>query len=78
MDFSEPMLYTWSSQNTAGHTKKLCTTGLVFVAQCTGNVSPCSPSQSLWILLITVSQIVGPLLYTTEEKPYYRRGLVAK
>ncbi|KAL1659379.1 major facilitator superfamily domain-containing protein [Schizophyllum commune] len=54
----QPMLYTWSSQNTAGHTKKLCTTGLVFVAQCTGN-------------------IVGPLLYTTEEKPYYRRGLVA-
>ncbi|PSS32120.1 hypothetical protein PHLCEN_2v2116 [Hermanssonia centrifuga] len=23
----QPMLYTWSSQNTAGHTKKLCTTG---------------------------------------------------
>ncbi|KAL0061392.1 hypothetical protein AAF712_011793 [Marasmius tenuissimus] len=54
----QPMLYSWSSQNTAGHTKKLCTTGLVFVAQCTGN-------------------IVGPLLYRTEDKPYYRRGLVA-
>ncbi|KAJ8496781.1 hypothetical protein ONZ45_g12308 [Pleurotus djamor] len=54
----QPMLYTWSAQNTAGHTKKLCTTGVVFVAQCTGN-------------------IVGPLLYTTEEKPYYHRGLIA-
>ncbi|KAK7441554.1 hypothetical protein VKT23_016547 [Stygiomarasmius scandens] len=54
----QPMLYTWSAQNTAGHTKKLCTTGMVFVAQCAGN-------------------IVGPLLYTTDEKPYYRRGLVA-
>ncbi|KAF9006033.1 major facilitator superfamily domain-containing protein [Cyathus striatus] len=53
-----PMLYTWSAQNTAGHTKKTCTTGVVFIAQCAGNV-------------------LGPLLYTTEEKPYYRRGLVA-
>lgn len=35
----QPMLYTWSSQNTAGHTKKLCTTGITFVAQCAGNVS---------------------------------------
>ncbi|THU99589.1 MFS general substrate transporter [Dendrothele bispora CBS 962.96] len=54
----QPMLYTWSAQNTAGHTKKLCTTGMVFVAQCAGN-------------------IVGPLLYRTDEKPYYRRGLIA-
>ncbi|ESK92567.1 allantoate permease [Moniliophthora roreri MCA 2997] len=54
----QPMLYSWSSQNTAGHTKKLCTTGVVFVAQCAGN-------------------IVGPLLYRTEDKPYYTEGLVA-
>ncbi|KAK7047851.1 hypothetical protein VNI00_006179 [Paramarasmius palmivorus] len=54
----QPMLYSWSSQNTAGHTKKLCTTGMVFVAQCAGN-------------------IVGPLLYRTEDKPYYTNGLVA-
>ncbi|KAJ8087519.1 hypothetical protein AAF712_006640 [Marasmius tenuissimus] len=54
----QPMLYSWSAQNTAGHTKKLCTTGIVFVAQCAGN-------------------IVGPLLYRTEDKPYYHRGLVA-
>ncbi|KAI0340252.1 MFS general substrate transporter [Trametopsis cervina] len=55
----QPMLYTWSSQNTAGHTKKLCTTAAIFVAQCVGN-------------------IVGPLLYTSEEAPEYRRGLIAK
>ncbi|KAL0579642.1 hypothetical protein V5O48_002338 [Marasmius crinis-equi] len=54
----QPMLYSWASQNTAGHTKKLCTTGLVFVAQCAGN-------------------IVGPLLYRTEDKPYYHPGLIA-
>lgn len=43
----QPMLYSWSSQNTAGHTKKLCTTGMIFVAQCAGNVgephSSCGP-----------------------------------
>ncbi|KAF5344336.1 hypothetical protein D9758_013240 [Tetrapyrgos nigripes] len=54
----QPMLYAWSAQNTAGHTKKLCTTGIVFVAQCAGNV-------------------VGPQLYTTDEKPYYHRGLIS-
>ncbi|KAF7315495.1 MFS general substrate transporter [Mycena indigotica] len=53
----QPLLYTWSSQNVAGHTKKTCNTGLVFVAQCAGN-------------------ILGPLVYKTEEKPYYRSGLI--
>jgi hypothetical protein len=54
----QPMLYTWSSQNTAGHTKKLCTTAIVFVAQCAGN-------------------IVGPLLYRTEDAPDYHPGLLS-
>ncbi|KAJ7859722.1 MFS general substrate transporter [Mycena leptocephala] len=53
----QPMLYTWSSQNTAGHTKKTCTTGIVFVAQCAGN-------------------ILGPLVYKTQDKPYYKPGLI--
>ncbi|KAJ7647137.1 MFS general substrate transporter [Roridomyces roridus] len=53
----QPMLYTWSSQNTAGHTKKTCTTGIIFVAQCAGN-------------------IVGPLVYKTQDAPYYKPGLV--
>ncbi|KAG8733157.1 hypothetical protein FRC11_008362, partial [Ceratobasidium sp. 423] len=34
----QPMLYSWASQNTAGHTKKTCTTGLIYVAQCAGNI----------------------------------------
>ncbi|CAE6519835.1 unnamed protein product [Rhizoctonia solani] len=59
----QPMLYSWASQNTAGHTKKTCTTvikslGLIYVAQCAGN-------------------IVGPLLYKTTEAPYYHRGLIS-
>lgn len=54
----QPMLYTWSSQNTAGHTKKQVTTAIVFVAQCAGNV-------------------VGPLMYRTEDRPYYTNGLLS-
>ncbi|KAG8693114.1 hypothetical protein FRC08_009318 [Ceratobasidium sp. 394] len=34
----QPMINSWVSQNTAGHTKKTCTTGIVYVAQCTGNI----------------------------------------
>ncbi|KAF8603639.1 MFS general substrate transporter [Ceratobasidium sp. AG-I] len=34
----QPILYSWISQNTAGHTKKTCTTGIAFVAQCAGNI----------------------------------------
>jgi len=34
----QPMLYSWASQNTAGHTKKVCTTAMVFIAQCVGNI----------------------------------------
>ncbi|THH31740.1 hypothetical protein EUX98_g2458 [Antrodiella citrinella] len=34
----QPMLYSWGSQNTAGHTKKICTNGVMFVAQCVGNI----------------------------------------
>ncbi|KAG8723715.1 hypothetical protein FRC09_002053 [Ceratobasidium sp. 395] len=34
----QPMINSWVSQNTAGHTKKTCTTGIVYVAQCAGNI----------------------------------------
>ncbi|KAF7321795.1 Allantoate permease [Mycena kentingensis (nom. inval.)] len=34
----QPMLYSWASQNVSGHTKKTCTTGIIFVAQCAGNI----------------------------------------
>ncbi|KAJ7782319.1 MFS general substrate transporter [Mycena maculata] len=33
-----PLIYTWSSQNTAGHTKKTLTTGVLFVGQSAGNI----------------------------------------
>ncbi|KAJ5253871.1 hypothetical protein N7524_011051 [Penicillium chrysogenum] len=53
-----PLIYAWQAQNTAGDTKKKCTSGLVFVGMCAGNV-------------------IGPLLYSTEEAPLYRTGLIA-
>jgi len=33
-----PLLYAWQAQNTGGDTKKKCTSGMVFVGMCTGNV----------------------------------------
>ncbi|KAJ6012181.1 hypothetical protein N7522_002536 [Penicillium canescens] len=53
-----PLLYAWSAQNTAGETKKKCTSGMVFISMCAGNV-------------------IGPLLYSTEDAPLYRTGLIA-
>ncbi|KAH8681800.1 major facilitator superfamily domain-containing protein [Xylariales sp. PMI_506] len=53
-----PMIYAWQAQNTGGDTKKKCTSGVVFVGMCTGNV-------------------IGPLLYSTEDAPLYRKGLIA-
>ncbi|KAF7557613.1 hypothetical protein G7Z17_g546 [Cylindrodendrum hubeiense] len=53
-----PLLYAWQAQNTAGDTKKKCTSGMVFIGMCTGNV-------------------IGPLLYSTDDAPLYRTGLIA-
>ncbi|PMD38589.1 MFS general substrate transporter [Hyaloscypha variabilis F] len=53
-----PLIYSWSSQNTAGETKKKTTTAVLFIGQSAGN-------------------IIGPHLYTTAEKPLYRRGLIS-
>jgi hypothetical protein len=33
-----PMIYSWSSQNTAGDTKQKCTTAIMFIGQSVGNV----------------------------------------
>ncbi|PBK68284.1 MFS general substrate transporter [Armillaria solidipes] len=65
----QPMLYTWSSQNTAGHTKKLCNTGIIFVAQCAGNASRRTYDFS--------TDRRSPFVYHTDQKPYYHRGLIA-
>lgn len=87
------MLYAWGSQNTAGHTKKLCTTGKalfplswnIHLLRLRSHVcrTVCWQCRLLSLLilplnLIVCSQIVGPLLFTTEEAPYYRRGLIAE
>lgn len=53
-----PLMYTWHVQNTAGDTKKKCTSAMVFVGMCTGNV-------------------IGPLLYSVDDAPLYRPGLIA-
>ncbi len=53
-----PIIYTWHVQNTAGDTKKKCTSAMVFIGMCTGNV-------------------IGPLLYSVDDAPQYRPGLVA-
>lgn len=36
-----PLIYAWQAQNTAGDTKKKCTSAMVFIGMCTGNVSLC-------------------------------------
>ncbi|TDL29098.1 MFS transporter [Rickenella mellea] len=33
-----PLIYTWSSQNTSGHSKKTLTTGILFIGQSAGNI----------------------------------------
>ncbi|KAI4617877.1 uncharacterized protein J4E88_004097 [Alternaria novae-zelandiae] len=53
-----PLIYTWHVQNTAGDTKKKCTSAMVFIGMCTGNV-------------------IGPLLYSVDDAPLYRPGLIA-
>ena len=34
-----PLIFSWTFANTAGHTKKTTTTGMLFVGLCVGNVS---------------------------------------
>lgn len=53
-----PIIYTWHIQNTAGDTKKKCTSAMVFIGMCTGNV-------------------IGPLLYSVDDAPLYRPGLIS-
>jgi hypothetical protein len=53
-----PLLYTWHVQNTAGDTKKKCTSAMVFIGMCAGN-------------------IIGPLLYSVDDAPLYRPGLIS-
>ncbi|KAL4735448.1 major facilitator superfamily domain-containing protein [Aspergillus similis] len=53
-----PLVYAWEAQNTAGDTKRKCTSAVVLIGMCTGNV-------------------VGPQLYSLEQAPEYRPGLIS-
>ncbi|KAF2837589.1 MFS general substrate transporter [Patellaria atrata CBS 101060] len=53
-----PMIYAWEAQNTAGDTKRKCTSAVVFIGMCTGN-------------------IIGPQLYSPDQAPLYRAGLIS-
>ncbi|KAK4159507.1 major facilitator superfamily domain-containing protein [Cladorrhinum sp. PSN259] len=53
-----PLIYAWQAQNTGGDTKKKCTSAMVFIGMCTGNV-------------------IGPLLYSPDQAPLYRPGLIS-
>lgn len=33
-----PMIYNWQASNTAGDTKKKCTSAVVFIGMCIGNI----------------------------------------
>ncbi|KEY73009.1 hypothetical protein S7711_04673 [Stachybotrys chartarum IBT 7711] len=53
-----PLIYAWQAQNTAGDTKKKCTSAMVFIGMCSGNV-------------------IGPLLFSIDDAPLYRTGLIS-
>ncbi|KAG8170017.1 hypothetical protein KVR01_000762 [Diaporthe batatas] len=53
-----PMLFNWQAVNSGGDTKKKCTSAVVFIGMCAGNV-------------------IGPLLYSTDQAPLYRTGLIS-
>lgn len=53
-----PLIYAWHVQNTAGDTKRKCTSAVMFAGMCTGN-------------------IIGPLLYSVDQAPEYRPGLIS-
>ena len=45
-----PLVYAWEAQNTAGDTKRKCTSAVVLIGMCTGNV--CFPLTPRYILLL--------------------------
>lgn len=73
---SAPLIYSWAAGNTAGETKKKVINGILLIGQCAGNV--CSRRTDATPQMLIHDQVVGPNLYTTEEAPGYRRGLLSK
>lgn len=69
-----PLIYSWSAANTAGETKKKVTTGFV------SSLHSCDLFQANLAQLFVfqcAGNVLGPNLYTTEEAPLYRRGLLS-
>src|SRR5690242_11866519 len=61
---SAPLIYSWSSQNTAGETKKKTTTAVLFIGQSAGNVRLVSQLQGSWANRYRSSD----LTYTQRQK----------
>ncbi|CAG8972961.1 hypothetical protein HYALB_00008321 [Hymenoscyphus albidus] len=61
-----PLVYSWHVQNTAGDTKRKVTTGK----------SEFNNSGIVFVGMCA-GNIIGPLLYSVEDKPYYRKGLIS-
>ena len=69
-----PLIYSWSGQNTAGDTKRKCTTGLLFVGACLGNITGPhlyrtdeAPGYRRGLIsnLVLFIVLIGLVLYTT-------------
>ncbi|EPQ51784.1 allantoate permease, partial [Gloeophyllum trabeum ATCC 11539] len=89
----QPMLYTWASQNTAGHTKKTAITAVIFVAQCAGNIAGPqlyrteeSPyyhrgligSLTCWIALALITLVTALYLHILNRKQAAKRRRMGK
>lgn len=70
-----PLVYAWEAQNTAGDTKRKCTSAVVLIGMCTGNVcfNPVRVSADTDMML----QVIGPQLYSLDQAPEYRPGLIS-
>ncbi|KIM81601.1 hypothetical protein PILCRDRAFT_821381 [Piloderma croceum F 1598] len=84
----QPLLYSWSNLNAAGHTKKVTTTAVLFVAQCVGNIvgpqvyktseapfyhTGLTVDLSMWAALVIVTLLMGAYLSYLNKKQEQRR-----
>ncbi|RDL31822.1 Uncharacterized protein BP5553_09224 [Venustampulla echinocandica] len=88
-----PLIYSWSSQNTAGETKKKCTTAILFIGQSAGNIigpllynvadkprykRGLTSSLSLFIVLIVLIVLTTLYLMVLNKQHSKRRVAVGK
>lgn len=71
-----PLVYAWEAQNTAGDTKRKCTSAVVLIGMCTGNVC-CNPVGIFPPGTDMILQVIGPQLYSLDQAPEYRPGLIS-